>query len=523
MLKFNKSEPLNRRRNLVNHPTNLFDFVPINHLNRRLPPSNHQISIDAFQGMEACSLVKLGCKNFKKTFISPLHQVECYGLILYLPNSINLDDEMQDNEFNILIHNCSTLAYILFGENVFSGSHSLLLVYFLFILKQCEKFEKEIYIQKCIKFTIERLCNILKCKLLIFPGMEPNMDILMKYAFIFNTKILPKSKENSETYNIIRKMSSGSIQFLNLTKEIFNLNYEHEDKVYQWLFWNFMCNCVIPIHQRIDYFKVIVLTKKQNWMKLNITNVKNKEKVIDVILLEGANNGKPYLECQEHLSIHEMFQLIALYEKNQRSPKATQNLNDLSKIKIYDNEIPKLVESIVTPKCFFKCKHFCKTTGKLPIICPLTNLLASDCYETQKFNFDDYNFPAKANYGHSYIRVFNNFIFQNSKDDMSLPNLNEFLQNIVNRSPICVHTNYKELCEIYKHIHTMFKELKDMFETSSSEDLSKNLKVLPENLRTRDSWRYLWHSEYWLEEFKNIKNEGKNIPCECCGKMNNKK
>lgn len=493
------------------------------HLNRRLPPANQQISIDAFLGLEASTIMELGEKKYKKVFESPLHMTKCYGLILYniSSNTIKLDDPMQESELNIMIHNCSTLAWLLFGDGIFVGSYSLLIVFFLYILYQTEKIKhenvskdnmsdhistltrlitdqdigiQESYLQKCIKFTIQRLTRILKCKLMFFSGMEPNLKVTMINAFIFHTQIffnkaeMIKKKLVSQSYeslNSLRKMGYDCVQFVNLSEQILGLEFKYKKFIGSWLFWNYMCKSDVPFHYKRTHFIQIALTKQQNWAKINTKNVK-------IILLEGRNTKKPYLEYLDLMSIEQIYQLIELYEQHKTSPKLLQNLLEANSIKIQDI-IPKVVEKIPVNPCFEKCNKLCKPIGAMPILCPNTKILALECYERVQFNVTKFGYPESSIHGHSYMKACKKLILKKSiGDEMCLPSLQELMEYIAEETPLCVYENMVALTKVLEQIIKMYGDYKKWLETASAEELKKGLWLLPEEKRNAKNWREIW-------------------------------
>ncbi|XP_055306171.1 uncharacterized protein LOC129570544 [Sitodiplosis mosellana] len=188
----NKCEKLldiEMRRKLAKNSIRLFEYLPADELNRRIPPANQHISIDAFVGLESIQLNTIGNKRFKRIYKSPLHQVSCFGIVLYNTDSkANLPaTTMTQNEMNIFTHNYATITQLLFGDSKFVGSFPLLYTFFLQILKQCPQLDQ--YIKTCIDETIKRSSAILKCPFMLQSGLEPNFKATVKNSVIFHTDI----------------------------------------------------------------------------------------------------------------------------------------------------------------------------------------------------------------------------------------------------------------------------------------------------------------------------------------------
>lgn len=147
------------RRKLAQNSMYLFEILNGDYLNERIPQANQQISIDALLGIKDAQIIDEN-STADIVYLSPLHRLPCFGLILY-----TIDDKtpMTENEMNILLHNYCTLSRLLFGKDRYTGSYSLLFTYFLYKLYRCDRAES--YVKQCIKTTIRRLAKVLSYSL----------------------------------------------------------------------------------------------------------------------------------------------------------------------------------------------------------------------------------------------------------------------------------------------------------------------------------------------------------------------
>lgn len=436
------------RRKLAKNTISLFKFLPAEKVNARIPPANQHVSVDAFLGLERIKINQVGDKRYRRVYQSPLHTVSCFGLILYNADSDKFESAtMTENEMNIFLHNYSTVTQILFGNSKFAGSFPLLYVFFLYILYQCERLDD--YTKMCIKMTIERSSEILKCPFMIESGLEPSFYSSIKNAFLFHTAIFPNEIDLmdrqiaginiSNALNIPRRNISSSHHLLSLSRDAFNVHYkqEYKYKLKLWTFWNYMCRCQLPTTQKLLHFKQIAITKFQNWERMEDEKVK-------IMLVEGTSD-KPYLEYLENVDYEDIVKLIVLFEQLQ-SPKLLQDMSGLPTMKLAErNEWynVKLIEKIKDMSCNMDDVPFCKTLCGYPNICPFSNLPRLECYENQKFDLRDFGYTDNnsTKFAHSYVQKCKNLILKKTGDAalMVIPSIDEIKEYVVKNSPWAVY------------------------------------------------------------------------------------
>lgn len=512
--------PINVRRKLAKNPAHLFEVLSVEHLNRRVPPSNQQISIDAFLGLQSISIFLVGQRNYKKSVKSPLHSTQCYGLILYNASSsknVDLDGPMSDSEFSVLLHNCSTLTWLLFGNECFVGSYSLLYVFFLWILYQTDKLqvkrkgikhyhyeyltklltdkvsssvpEQRSYIQECIVFTIKRTVRMLKCNLMLISGLEPTLQVPMMNAFIFHIKLFPENKNliktslekiSYDTFNALRKTGYSSIQIANLTESVLDLKFHDKYQLKLWLWWNYMCRCELPTKWKFIHFKQIAISKTQKWVRIDGKHVK-------LMLVEGENTNEPYLSFLNDVKVKDIDRLLQLYYECRNAPKHLQNLDKIPSGKF---ERPQVIERIPRISCISKIEKLCEKTGALPVICPVTKLSLKKCHEIQRIDFNAFGYKKNTIFGHSYFQACREWILLNPYEIKTQKgtgqviqtpvSLKAFVEFIVERTPLCVYPTPNVLKVDLMQVLQLYQ------------DWSKTLK----GIRTLvDYWKEVWVNE----------------------------
>lgn len=238
---------LKTKRKLEKSALRLYEFLSPEKLNKKVPPANPHISIDAFDGLRS-DWETVDGKRCKRIFRSPVHQANCFGIIVYSPDSESTwPAKMTRVEEFILLHNFETISQLLFGDSNFVGSFSLLHTFFLHILYQCDRIDP--YMKVCIMETIKRSSVILKCRFMIESGVEPNFYSTVQNFIIFHSKIYPNAIDKLTTYvpgiyelNIPRKYIYHSSGFLSLAKSAFGVNCsaDYQKQLKKWQFWNHM-------------------------------------------------------------------------------------------------------------------------------------------------------------------------------------------------------------------------------------------------------------------------------------------
>lgn len=512
LLKFDRKKSINVRRKLAKNPAHLFEVLTVEHLNRRIPPSNQQISVDAFVGLESTSIIQLGTRHFKKVYKSPLHTTECYGLILYNASttSTDIDAPMSDSEFSVLIHNCSTLTWLLFNDGFFVGSYSLLYVFFLWVLYHVDRLqvdqnntkydhfehltnlimnqvpEQRSYLQECVHYTIKRTVRMLKCNLMLFSGLEPTLQVPMMNAFIFHIKVFPECKEQIkeklekiayDTFNSLRKTGYSSIQIANLSESVLDLKFEDKKQLKLWIWWHYMVKCELRTKWKLIHFKQIALSMTQNWIPVS------DSKKVKLMLVEGKNEGKPYLPFLKDMSVEDVDRLLQLFLDVKKSPKFMQDL-DKKPSKTFVR--PKVIEKIPLITCVSQIKALSNETGALPVVCPVTNLPSKNCHEKQSIDFGSFGYAKKAIFGHSYFQACREWILFNPKEDGTLqtPNLSELRQFVVERTPMCVYPRSEELERELTVVVSLYN------------DWAKNL---DKNRSSVSFWKKVWQNDDKME------------------------
>lgn len=443
------------KRKLAKNTLRLFEFLPADQLNRRIAPANQHISIDAFVGLEAIQLDAIGNKWFKRIYKSPLHQVSCFGIVLY-----NTDSKahlpaitMTQNEMNIFTHNYATIAQLLFGDSKFVGSFPLLYTFFLQILKQCTQLDQ--YMKACIDETIKRSTAILKCPFMLQSGLEPNFKSTVKNAIIFHTDIYPNEIDRMtepvpgiQALNIPRKCIQYSSNLLALARDSFGVTYsaEYQKSLKLWQFWNYMlCVTNMTQDQKMLHFKQIALSKIQNWRPIDCDYVK--------IMFVPGHSEKSYFDYLNDIEYEEIVKMIILFETS-NTRRLTSNIStkriQLEATGQWYNI--KTVEKIQEMSCNVTKLEFCKPRCGFPIICPRTNKPALECYQNQKFNLCDYGYPENSStlYAHSYVQKSKTFILSRTGDNtvMQIPTSDELTKYIVRKSPMAVyHANLDEILD----------------------------------------------------------------------------
>lgn len=493
------------RRKLAKNTLRLFEFLPADQLNRRIAPANQHISIDAFVGLEAIQPDEIGNKWFPRIYKSPLHQVSCFGLILY-----NIDSRahlpattMTQNEMNIFTHNSATITQLLFGDSKFVGSFPLLYTFFLQILKQCPQLDQ--YMRACIDETIKRSATILKCPFMLQSGLEPNFKSTVRNAIIFHTGIYPNEIDRMtepvggiQALNIPRKCIQYSSNLLALARDIFGVTYsaEYQNSLKLWQFWNYMlCVTNMTYDQKLLHFKQIALSKIQNWRPIDCDYVK--------IMFVPGHSEKAYFDYLDGIEYEEIVKLIVLFEKTSVR-RLTSNIStkriQLEATGQWYNI--RTVEKMQEMSCNVTKLEFCKPRCGFPIICPWTNMRALECYENQRFNLCDYGYPENSStlYAHSYVQKSRTFILSQTCDEktMQIPSSDQLKKYIVRKTPLAVyHANVDDILE---GILSKYRIWYAWFENANEHEKSK----------------YLWIHQDWKKILSSKANHNDRLAkCDC--------
>lgn len=487
------------RRKLAKNTLRLFEFLSADQLNRRIAPANQHISIDAFVGLEAIQLDAIGNKWFKRIYKSPLHQMSCFGIILY-----NTDSKthlpataMTQNEMNIFTHNYATITQLLFDNSKFVGSFPLLYTFFLQILKQCTQLDQ--YMKACIDETIKRCATILKCPFMLQSGLEPNFKSTVKNAIIFHTHIYPNEIDKMtepvagiQALNIPRKCIQYSSNLLALARDNFGVTYsaEYEKNLKLWQFWNYMlCD------QKMLHFKQIALSKIQNWRSIDVDYVK--------IMFVPGHSDKTYFGYLNDIEYEEIVKLIILFETT-NPRRLTSNIStkhiQLETTGQWYNI--KTVEHLNEMSCNVMKMEFCKPRCGFPIICPRTKMPALECYKNQKFNLCDYGYPENSStlYAHSYVQKSKIFILSRTGDSkiMQIPTSDEFKKYIVRKSPLAVY--HANIDDILEGILSKYRTWYAWYQDADEEEKTK----------------YLWIHQDWKKLLSSKANHNDRLAkCDC--------
>lgn len=459
---------LDVRRKLAKNTMRLYQYLSAKKLNQRIPPANQHISIDAFIGLQQLvNLNAIGAERFKRIYKSPIHQTNCFGIILYNADSKYQwpQGKMTEHEKNIYLHNYATISQLLFGDSKFVGSFPLMQTFFLNILYNTIGYDS--YVKRCIMETMKRSTEILKCNLMIESGIEPKINLTIKNSIIFHTQIYPNEIEKLSKHvaginslNIPRKCIQYCSEFLNLAKTLFDVTYtdDYKRKLVFWQFWNYML-CIENMTQdhKMLHFKQIALTKIQKWVQID-DNADDSH--IKIMFIEGRSDGA-YFEYLNGVDFKDLVKLIILFENtNVKTLSANISIDKivLDKNNGTDNNQwynIQIIDKFPRMACnMLDNIAFCKARCGFPIICPYTKLPQLQCYEEQKFNFCDYGYPKNSStiFAHSYVQKCKQLILLKSANEkeMQLPSVDELKKFIVKKAPLVVH--YDDIDQILKKI-----------------------------------------------------------------------
>lgn len=446
------------RRKLAKNAMRLYQYLSSDKLNKRIPPANQHISIDAFIGLQELeNLNAVGAQRFKRIYKSPLHMVNCFGIILYNADTKYEwpEGKMTEQEKNVYLHNYATIAQLLFGDSKFIGSFPLLFTFFLNILYNCGDCDS--YVKACIMKTLQRSTAISKCNLMIESGIDPKINTTVKNAIIFHTQIYPHEVEKMgkrvvgiNALNIPRKCIQYCSEFLKLATRLYAVSYsvDYNRKLALWRFWNYMlCIENMSHNQKMMHFKQIALSKNQKWVR--ITDDAD-DSHIKLMFIEGPSDGA-YFDYLNDIDFVDLVKLIVLFEITKvktltmnisldgvvlAEKAASNDKNQWYHIRVIDR-YPRATCNMVDNI------PFCKARCGYPAICPYTKLPQMQCYENQKFNLCDYGYPdtSSTQFAHSYVQKCKQLIWMKSADEkeMKLPSVDELKKFIVKKTPLVTH------------------------------------------------------------------------------------
>lgn len=313
---------------------------------------------------------------------------------------------------------------------------------------------------------------------MLVKGLEPSFRTRVHNAILFHTKIFPKEYQSlqtginfSGTFNVLRRNITHSKMFLEMAKDMFDLDYEKTYDYSLWLFWHYMCRCDLPHTKKAVHFRQIAITKIQNWKPLP-----HSEKV-KIILTEGEPTAVPYLDYLQNVTFVDVVKLILLFEKT-KTPRLLENLSDLHAIELHENESHwynvKPIEKIPSISCSIDKMTFCKSLCNFPFACPFTGLPRTECYSAQCFDIQKYGYVS-AKYGHSYVERCKKLILKKSKNTttMEIPSLEELKKYVVECTPWCVFHN--DLDSKLGRIIELFSDWYNWFKNVSQDDAEKYL------------------------------------------------
>lgn len=492
------TETISIKRKITKDVTKLYDFLDESILNERLAPSNQHISLEAFIGCNETNLDLISKKNSKCIFTSEIHQTQNYALILHNINS--KEKQNPQDEKNILIHNFITITELLFGDRHFVGSFSCLYVFFLSILKKCKKLDEYNYL--CVEKTLINAANNLKCNIMISSGREPKIYINVKEAILFHAFVYPKEILKNQqvsglnSCNFIRNHIKYIDLFIEMAKTSFKINFTENfmKNIYYWKFWKFILNLELTKENKQTYLKQVLLTKIQNWKKIDD----------EIIFIEGPSKGSIF-DYLNYLTISEIQDIIEIYEKSETPTNHTFLKIDSTKI----SNIP-IIEKLPTIPCNLLEKKFCKAICDFPIICSETKLLRTKCYEQCRENFNEkyLTYPNRSLFAHSYVRKCKNLIIRMNKNNdynIKLPSILELKKYIVKSNNLDVyHEN------IDQEILMILEKIKDWFDWYEK-NKDSNLLIY------KKDWRSIFN--FSMNEENSLKKL-KNCSCGCIYPMN---
>lgn len=505
------------RRKLAKNTMRLYEYLSSEQLNQRIPPANQHISIDAFIGLQQLNDVNMvGVERFKRIYESPLHRVNCFGLILYNADTAHQwpTAKMTENEKNILVHNYATIAQLLFGDSEFVGSFALLHTFFMNILCNCSAIDA--YLRACIIETIKRSSSISKCNLMIESGLEPKITTSIKNSIVFHAAIYPNEIDKLErqvagihAMNIPRRSIQYSSGFLALAANVFDVAYtvDYKRKLALWRFWNYMvCIENMGKEHRSLHIKQIALTKIQNWQRLDENDDGSSH--VKVIFLEGRSDGA-YFDYLNGIDFDDLAKLIVLFErmdvKTLTANIATDDI-ELDRNGVDEWYNIKVTEKIPEMSCNMLNVVFCKARCGYPIVCPFTKLPQIECYEKQKFDFNDYFGYTKNStmlHAHSYVQRCKELILTKSANEshMQFPTVHELKKYIVKMVPLATYHGNIE-CELKKIIekHQSWNE----WYTNADENEKKKY------LDSGSDWKYILKCR---SKDENIQKRLENCDC----------
>lgn len=455
------------RHKLEKNSMQLFEILKSEKLNQKLSTTNHHIPLRLLAGLESFELKTLHKKQFKHIYMSPFHQVCCFGIILYnAEHESSWPSDMTENEKKIYFHNYATLTHMLFGESKFVGSLSLLHTFFLNIFAKCNRIDP--FVKSCIMKTIERSTKILKCRIMMQPGLKPDFFTTVENAIRFHLEIYPKQIDTLtkhipgiEKLNIPRRNIQCCSDFLSLGEDSFGIIYseEYKKKLKLFQFWNYMlCENNMTIDEKLLHFKQIALTKILNWLPIDNQHIK-------IMFIEGKSK-KSYFEYLDDIEFEEIVKLIVLFEK---SVKKTLFSNICTKNIVLETSgeawyLIKPIEKIDNGLCNLFNVEFCKAICDFSIVCPYTKKSRLECCGR------DYPYVEKCR---SLI-----LIKSQEETNMQIPNINELKKYIISEAPLSIYHG-----NIDKHLEMVIKKFRvwnDWYKHGSENEWSKYLWISPD-------------------------------------------
>lgn len=483
----------------------LFEFLSNEDLSKRIPSINQHISMDEFLGLESTTLNTIDNKESNLVYKPQLHhQAPCFGIILYnADNKDNFPATITQNDMNILLHNYTTIAQLLFGSPKFNGSFPLLHTFFLQMLNQCQQIC--LFTKECIEETLERTMAILKCPFMIKSGLEPCFHSSVKNAIIFHTDIYPneidkrtESLPEIEALNVPRKNVQYCSGLLDLAKDQFGVIYskEYEKKLKFWKFWNYMLKSNMTHDEKMLHFKQIALTKIQNWHPIEIGPVK-------IMFVEGKSK-KSYFEYLDDIDFDDIVKLIVLFE-NEKVKTSTIKLCmeniDLAKNGQWYNV--KTVEKIDEFSSNMMLVEFCKATCAYPVISPFAKLVIDFC-DNKKINFQEFTEKSAMTLYSNYVQNCKDLIIEKTGNEkiMEIPSVDELKNYILRKKPLAVyHTDFDTILE---NIINKYSAWNNWYKSADENEKEK----------------YLWIDSDWkkiLEHNIDVKSNEKLATCDCEG------
>lgn len=451
----------------------LFEILRPEKLNQKLPRTNNNQLFADLQSFELNTLLtKRLLPSLQYKHMPPSHQVSCFGIILYNAEHETLwPSNMTEIENKIYFHNYATLSRMLFGESKFVGSLSLLHTFFLNIFAKCNRIDA--FVNSCIKKTIERSTKILKCRIMMQPGLEPVFYTTVENAIRFHLEIYPKEIDNPtkhipgiERLDIPRRNIKWWSDFSSLGEDSFGVIYkeEYKKKLKLFQFWEYMlCENNMTDDEKLLHFKQIALTKILNWLPINNQHIK-------IMFIEGKSE-KTYLEYLDDIEFEEIVKLIILFETSVRrtlfSNICTKSKNIVLETSGEAWYLKKPIEKIDNGSCNLFNVEFCKAICDFPIVCPYTKKSRSKCCGRH----------------YLYVEKCRSLILIKSQGEekMQIPNINELKNYIISEAPLSIyHLN------IDKHLEMIIKKYRvwnEWYEHGSANKGSK----------------YLWISADWHE------------------------